>query len=286
MGKELKINDLAINIVNKNSEDFICITDMLSAKDGSFFISDWLRNANTLDFLYAWEQMHNPDFNYGKFATIRNKAWSNWYKISVKDWVKETNSIGIFAKVWRYGWTYAHKDIAFEFWTWISPMFKLYLIKEYQRLKDIESNKYNLEWNVSRVLATVNYKLHTDAIKEYIIPESNYSQSNTWLHYAEEADILNVALWGYTKKEWSNVNPKLVLWWKNQRDYASINELVVLSRLETLSDDMIRKQISKEERFEFLKKTATSMLERMNNDDFMKSIKKLDESTYIENNSK
>ena len=282
MGKEIVINDLHINTDNKDSEDFICITDMLLAKDGDFFITDWLRNANTLDFLAAWEQMHNKDFNYGEYAIIRSRAWWNTHRVSVKEWVKKTNAIWIYAKTWRYWWTYAHKDIAFEFWTWISPTFKLLLIKEYQRLKDIENNQYNLEWNVSRVLASVNYRLHTDAVKDYIIPKSNYSKDKKWLHYAEEADILNVAVWGYTKKEWVDSNPQLVLGWKNQRDYASINELVVMSRLETLSDDMIKKWAWKKERFTHLKKTAKEMLERLNKEDFIKSIKKKNESTYID----
>lgn len=165
MVKGMKINDIDIGILRRWDEDFICITDMLSAKDWDFFITDWLRNANTLDFLWAWEQMHNPDFNYGEFAIIRSKSGSNSYKISVKEWVERTNAIGIFAQAWRYGWTYAHKDIAFEFGTWISPVFKLYLIKEYQRLKEVEDNQYNLEWSVNRVLASVNYRLHTDAKK-------------------------------------------------------------------------------------------------------------------------
>lgn len=280
--KWIKINDLDIGIMRKGDEDYICITDMLNAKDWEFFITDWLRNGNTLDFLWAWEQMHNPDFNYGEFAIIRSKGGSNSHKVSVKEWVEKTNAIWIFAQAWRYGWTYAHKDIAFEFGTWISPVFKLYLIKEYQRLKDIEWNQYNLEWSVNRVLASVNYRLHTDAVKEYIIPKSTYSKDKTWLHYAEEADILNVALWWYTKKEWCEANPQLALWWKNPRDYASINELVVLSRLETLSDDMIRNGIDKKVRFNKLKDTAKDMLSRMNAQDFLKSVKRLGWDTYIE----
>lgn len=282
MSKAIIINDLSIGFINKDSEDFICITDMIAAKDGSFFITDWLRNANTLEFLAAWEQMHNPNFNYGEFAIIRSKSWSNAYKISVKEWVAKTGAIWIFAKTGRYGWTYAHKDIAFEFWTWISPVFKLYLIKEYQRLKDAESNQYNLEWKVNRVLASVNYRLHTDAIKDVIIPHSHLKKDKAWLHYAEEADLLNVALWWYTKKEWSDANPTLALWWKNQRDFASINELVVMSRLETLSDDMIRKWLSKNERFTYLKKIAHEMIEKLKEQDFLKSIKRISDETYLE----
>ena len=146
MKRKIEINSMSISIVDKNNQDYICITDMLEAKDWSFFISDWLRNANTLDFLATWEELNNPDFNYGEYAIIRSKAGWNTHKVSIKDWTEKTNAIWIFATTWRYGWTYAHKDIAFEFWTWISPKFKLYLITEYQRLKDVENNIYNLEW--------------------------------------------------------------------------------------------------------------------------------------------
>ncbi len=280
MKKKINIKDLTINIVNENNEDYICLTDMISAKDWNFFITDWLRNINTLEFLSAWEEMNNPNFNYGEYAIIRNKAGLNSFKVSIKEWREKTNAIWIIAKSWRYGWTYAHKDIAFEFGTWISPKFKLYLITEYQRLKEIENNSYNLDWNVNRILASVNYRHHTDAIKDFIIPKSILPKNKQWLHYAEEADLLNVAVWWYTAKDWAEANPKLVKSGINQRDYASINELIVISRLEILNNEMIKSNKTKEERFEYMKKIAKEMLEKLKNIDFIKSVKKLNDETY------
>jgi len=155
--KTIEVLDKVIAIVEHDEDDYICLTDMLKAKDGEFFITDWLRNRNTLEFLSVWEKLNNPNFNYGEFATIKNQAGLNSFKVSVKEWVDKTNAIGIFAKAGRYGGTYAHRDIAFEFGTWISPTFKLYLIHEYQRLKEVEYNQYNLEWNFKRVLSKMNY---------------------------------------------------------------------------------------------------------------------------------
>ncbi len=154
-----------------SQDEYISITDMLKAKDGDFFIADWLRNRNTVEFLGIWESVNNPDFNYGEFATIKSQAGLNSYKISVKEWVNKTNAIGIQSKAGRYGGTYAHPDIAFEFGMWISPAFKVYLIKEFKRLKEEESTRKNLEWNFQRYLAKVNYHIHTDAIKHNLIPE-------------------------------------------------------------------------------------------------------------------
>ena len=160
--------DIAMTIVNEN--DFISLTDMIKAKDGDFFISDWLRNRNTLEYLSAWESLNNPNFNYGEFAIIKDKSGLNNFKISVREWISRTGAIGIVAKAGRYGGTYAHKDIAFNFGMWISPMFQLYIVKEYQRLKDIECNQYNLEWNVKRLLVKANYKIHTDSCLLYTSP--------------------------------------------------------------------------------------------------------------------
>ena len=153
-----------------------------------------------------WEQMHNPDFNVTEFSNIRNEAGSNGYVLSSKQWIAKTNAIGIISKPGRYGGTYAHKDIAFEFRSWISAEFKLFLIKEFQRLKEIETDKYNLEWNVKRIISKANYHIHTDAIKNHIIPQVDFEKDKEWLIYAEEADLLNVALFGQTAKEWRSVN--------------------------------------------------------------------------------
>jgi len=198
---KIKVLENEITIVSIEDSDYISLTDMLKSKDGDFFISDWLRNRNTLEYLGIWEKIHNPNFNYGEFATIRNQAGLNSYKISVKEWVSKTNAIGLMAKAGRYGGTYAHSDIAFEFGMWISAEFKIYLIKEFQRLKQNEQKQ--LGWDIRRNLAKINYKIHTDAIKENLIPkELNKLQIN--FIYASEADILNVALFGMTAKEYKD----------------------------------------------------------------------------------
>ncbi len=196
---ELKVDNQIINYTKINDEDYISITDMLKSKDGDFFVSDWLRNRNTIEFLGIWEEIHNPDFNCGEFAIIKSHAGLNSYKISVKEWVSKTNAIGIISKAGRYGGTYAHKDIAFEFGMWISPKFKLLLIKEFERLKQEEQKQ--LGWSAKRELSKINYRIHTDAIKNNLIPEKlNKDQIN--YVYAEEADVLNMALFGMTAKEW------------------------------------------------------------------------------------
>ncbi len=189
--KKIIVEGAEITWLSKESEDFISLTDIIRVKDGDFFISDWLRNRNTVEFLGAWEQLNNPNFNYGEFAIIRSKAGLNSYKISVKEWVEKTKAIGIRGVAGRYGGTYAHKDIAFEFGMWISPMFKLYLIKEFQRLKEEENEKLRLDWDLKRNLAKINYKIHTDAIKQYIIPR--VTEQDVKFKYASEADILNKA---------------------------------------------------------------------------------------------
>ena len=250
MGKSVEVQGTEISIMTHDDKDFISLTDMLKAKDGDFFISDWLRNRNTVEFLGIWEQIHNPNFNYGEFAIIRSNAGLNSYKISVKEWTEKTNAIGIFAKAGRYGGTYAYKDIAFEFGMWISPEFKIYLIKEFERLKEKEQEK--LGWNAKRELAKVNYRIHTDAIKENLIPKELTSQQ-TSIIYASEADVLNVALFGMTAKQWRENNPNLQ---GNIRDYASINELICLSNMENINAVLIDDKVSQKERLIKLNKIA------------------------------
>ncbi len=279
--KTIEVLDKVIAIVEHDEDDYICLTDMLKAKDGEFFITDWLRNRNTLEFLSVWEKLNNPNFNYGEFATIKNQAGLNSFKVSVKEWVDKTNAIGIFAKAGRYGGTYAHRDIAFEFGTWISPTFKLYLIHEYQRLKEVEYNQYNLEWNFKRVLSKMNYHIHTDAIKQHIIPQLNLEKDREWIIYAEEADILNVALFGCTAKQWREANPEHDKQGLNIRDFASINELAVLSNIESLNADMISNKIEKLERFNKLRQITQYQLQILNEKDFMKALKKLSNDTYV-----
>ena len=243
--KKITVQGSQVSIIpHAGNEDFISLTDMLKAKDGDFFISDWLRNRNTVEFLGIWEKLHNPNFNYGEFATIKSQAGLNNYKISVKEWVKKTNAIGVKATTGRYGGTYAHKDIAFEFGMWISPEFKIYLIKEFQRLKVEESEKLRLGWNVKQTLTKINYKIHTDAIRTHLIPD-NISNNKINIVYATEADVLNVALFGKTAKEWRDENPTEE---GNIRDYADVTQLVVLANLEGINAELIRQSLSQSDR--------------------------------------
>jgi len=208
------------------------------------------------------------------------------FTLSVKEWIERTNAIGIIAKTGRYGGTYAHKDIAFELGTWISPEFKLLLIREFQRLKEIEANQYNLEWNVKRIISKANYHIHTDAIKNHIIPQSNCIKELEWIVYAEEADILNVALFGCTAKQWREVNPEHDKNGLNIRDFASINELAVLSNLETINAELIKNKIEKKLRFTELREISQYQLNILNNTDYLKAIKKLSDTTYIDESKK
>ena len=252
--KELSVLDTRISYFNIDNEDYISLTDMLKSKDGEFFISDWLRNRNTIEFLGIWEELHNPNFNYGEFAIIKSQAGLNSYKLSVKEWVEKTNSIGIIAKAGRYGGTYAHKDIAFEFGMWISPKFKLLLIKEFERLKSEEQKQ--LGWSAKRELSKINYKIHTDAIKQNLIPKE-LTKKETSIVYAEEADVLNMALFGMTAKEWRDKNKDKS---GNIRDYATINELICLANLENINSIYINEKISQSERLIKLNKIAISQM--------------------------
>lgn len=238
----ITVQNTKINVVKVNGEDYICLTDMLRAKDGDFFIADWLRNRNTLEFLGIWEKVYNPDFNYGEFATIRNQSGLNSFKISVKEFAARTNAISLQAKTGRYGGTYAHKDIAFEFAMWISPEFKVYIVKEFQRLKSEEQQL--IGWSAKRELSKINYRIHTDAIMQNLIPvEVTPAQAN--MIYANEADVLNVAMFGMTAKQWREANPGQK---GNIRDYATINELICLSNMENLNAVFIGQGIPQGER--------------------------------------
>ncbi len=271
--------DIAMTIVNEN--DFISLTDMIKAKDGDFFISDWLRNRNTLEYLSAWESLNNPNFNYGEFAIIKDKSGLNNFKISVREWISRTGAIGIVAKAGRYGGTYAHKDIAFNFGMWISPMFQLYIVKEYQRLKDIECNQYNLEWNVKRLLVKANYKIHTDSIDKYIIPKLPYSKKKEWI-YADEADLLNIVMFGCTARQWREMNPSRSLKGENLRDVASINDLAILSNLESLNAVLLKSGLSRKERMKVLLTTVQEQKQSLEQMDMLRSVKRMGETTYID----
>lgn len=252
----LTVSGTPITVLHQNEQDYISLTDMLRAKDGEFFISDWLRNRNTVEFLGIWESIYNPNFNYGEFATIRTQAGLNSYKLSVKEWVEKTNAIGLQAKAGRYGGTYAHKDIAFEFGMWISPEFKIYLIREFQRLKDEEQQRLANPWNINRTLAKVNYRIHTDAIKTNRVPPT-VTPSQLAFIYANEADLLNVALFGQTAKQWREANPNLE---GNMRDYATLEQLLILANLESMNAELIHLQLTPSERLKRLNDMARRQL--------------------------
>jgi len=223
-------------------------------ENGLALIEKWLRNKNTIEFLGIWEEMYNPNFNSPEFEGIKNEAGLNRFILSVKQWTEKTNSIGIIAKAGRYGGTYAHKDIAFEFASWVSPQFKLYLIKEFDRLKAKEQEQ--LGWSVKRELSKLNYHIHTDAIKQNLIPPELTAKQKSFV-YSEEADVLNVALFGITAKEWREANPDLK---GNIRDYATINQLICLSNLENLNAVFIQKGMEQSDRLTELNKIAIQQM--------------------------
>ena len=264
---KITVKDTEVNVLTINGEDYICLTDMLRAKDGDFFITDWLRNRNTLEFIGIWEKVYNPHFNYGEFAIIKSQSGLNSFKISVKEFVSRTKAISMQAKAGRYGGTYAHKDIAFEFAMWISPEFKIYIVKEFQRLKAEEQRQ--LDWSAKRELSKINYRIHTDAIKHNLIPEEvTPAQANSI--YANEADVLNVAMFGMTAKQWREAHPELK---GNIRDYASINELICLSNMENLNALFIEQGLPQGERLVKLNQIAIHQMQILENDNERKLLK-------------
>ena len=256
---KITVKDTVVSVLKVNKEDYISLTDMLKAKDGDFFFSNWLRNRNTVEFLGIWEQLNNPNFNCAEFDIIKSQAGLNNYRLSAKEWMEKTKAIGIISKAGRYGGTYAHKDIAFEFAMWISPEFKVYLIREFQRLKEEEQKQ--IGWSAKRELSKINYRIHTDAIKKHLIPEE-VTASQASVIYAEEADVLNVAMFGMTAKQWHEKNPDLK---RNIRDYASINELICLSNMENLNAVFIDQGISQPERLIKLNKIAIHQMSVLEN---------------------
>ena len=256
---KITVKDTVVSVLKVNKEDYISLTDMLKAKDGDFFFSNWLRNRNTVEFLGIWEQLNNPNFNCAEFDIIKSQAGLNNYRLSAKEWMEKTKAIGIISKAGRYGGTYAHKDIAFEFAMWISPEFKVYLIREFQRLKEEEQKQ--IGWSAKRELSKINYRIHTDAIKKHLIPEE-VTASQASIIYAEEADVLNVAMFGMTAKQWHEKNPDLK---GNIRDYASINELICLSNMENLNAVFIDQGISQPERLIKLNKIAIHQMSVLEN---------------------
>jgi len=240
---KIVVDNTEITIISFSDKDYISLTDMVRPIDnGLALIEKWLRNKNTIEFLGIWEEMYNPDFNSPEFEGIRNDAGLNRFIMSVKQWIEKTNAIGLIARAGRYGGTFAHKDLAFEFASWVSPQFKLYLIREFQRLKDDEHKL--LGWTAKRELSKINYRIHTDAIKENLIPDE-VTREQAAIVYADEADVLNMAMFGITAKQWRDANPDKK---GNVRDYASINELICLSNMENLNAVFINDGIPQSER--------------------------------------
>lgn len=259
--RAINVQDKVISVIDHQGDDYISITDMVrDMPNNNVIIGNWLRKKDTIEYLGLWEQLYNSDFKLIDFDEFKNEAGTNRFTLSPQQWVERTGAIGIISKSGRYGGTFAHKDIAFEFGAWISASFKLYLIKEFQRLKEVEGNKDNLEWNFRRSLAATNYRIQTDAIKETLIPWGDTPQKKDVYVYAEEADLVNLALFGITSKQWKEEYPEQALQCKSIRDIADTNRLIVLSNLESLNATLIRKGVDKMERFEMLRETATSQL--------------------------
>jgi len=259
IGKKINIEGVEISIISREKNDYISLTDMARGQLQEVVIIKWLSLKSTIEYLGEWEALYNPDFNYTEFGTIKNAAGSNNFVLSVKNWLEITNAIGITAKAGRYGGTYAHKDIAFHFGMWISPKFQLLLVKEYQRLKEDENNRHNLEWNFQRTLAKVNYHIHTDAIKENLIPEE-ITRNQAAIIYANEADVLNMALFGKTAKQWRDANPDKK---GNIRDFANLEQLVVLSNMESTNALLIHQGLTQSERLLQLNQMAISQMKSL-----------------------
>lgn len=259
MKATINANGQEITIISSGNEnDYISLTDIARYKsdDPTATIQNWMRNKDTIEFLGLWEQLNNPTFKPIEFEGFKIQAGANAFTMSPKKWIENTNAIGIISKSGRYGGTFAHKDIAFEFASWISAEFKLYIIKDYQRLKADENSRISLEWNVNRAISKINYRIHTDAIKENLIPESIPSKYQG-ITYANEAEVLNVALFGKTSKEWKTENPDLK---GNIRDYATIQQLIVLSNMESMNAELIKQGVSQPERLDMLNKMAIEQL--------------------------
>jgi hypothetical protein len=256
----ITVKGVAVTIATRHEQDYISLTDMVkSFEGGSALIEQWLKNKDTVLFLGVWEQLNNPGFNSLEFEGIKNEAGRNSFFLSAKKWIVTTDAIGLDAKAGRYGGTYAHRDIAFEFGSWLSPEFKLYLIKEFQRLKDEESSAKALEWSFQRTLAKVNYKIHTDAIKENLIPP-RLGKAQTSVVYASEADLLNVALFGITAAQWRQANPEQA---GNMRDAATLEQLVVLSNLESINAVLIHQGLAAPVRLEQLNAIAITQMKSL-----------------------
>jgi len=273
---QMNVKDNLVRIIRIGNVDYISLTDLARYKnpiEPKDVIKNWLRAKTNIEFLALWEQMHNPNLKGVEIDTFKSEAGSNYFTMSPQRWIKETNAIGIISKSGNNGGTYAHPDIAFEFASWISPEFNLYLITEFERLKRNESYQNKIEWSVRRELTKTNYRIHTDSIKENIIPVLTEKQK--LYAYANEADLLNVALFGMTAKEWKDKNPTLA---GNMRDYANILQLVILSNLENLNAEMIEQGMPQKARLESLNKIAKKQYIILQDSNSIKKLEALDDS--------
>ena len=267
----ITVQGTEITIIKKDREDYISLTDIAKYRNKQepfSIINNWMRSRSTIEFLGLWEKLSNPTFKPLEFERFRTDAGSNYFVLSPKRWIESTNAIGISSKAGRYGGTFAHQDIAFEFASWISAEFKLYILKEFQRLKQEEVEQNKLEWSVSRTIAKVNYVIHTDAVKEHLIPKDISKQKKKYI-YADEADMLNIALFGKTAQEWRNENPDQK---GNIRDYAILEQLVVLSNLESYNSELIKQKITANERLKQLNRVAIDQMRVLIENKSMKKI--------------
>jgi hypothetical protein len=270
----LVVDNFRIRLYNVEKEDYFSLTDMAkkSSNRTEIVIQNWMRGRNTIEFLGLWESLNNPNFNHIEFDVIKSKVGLNTYVLSVSDWVNSTNAIGIRASAGRYGGTYAHKDIAFEFGSWLNPSFKLLIIKEFQRLKTDESTRLGLDWNLKRQLAKANWHIHTEAVREHLVPLIDWNTKRESYAQASEADLLNLSLFGMTAREWKAANPELP---GNLRDHASTEQLLVLANLQSLNAKLLEWDSPRDQRLEILNKTAREQMEILVNTRAVQSIGQL-----------
>ena len=272
MKKSITIDATEITIIQNNQEDYINLSDMARYRDKErtdYIIQNWLRTRYAIEFLGLWEKMNNPLFNSIEFDGIKNQSGSNSFILTPKQWISKTNSIGIISKQGRHGGTFAHKDIAFEFGSWLSPEFKFYLIREFQRLKTDENDRLKQDWDLQRTLSKINYRIHTDAIKEYIIPQEVSPQQISFT-YANEADLLNVALFSKTASQWRMENPHAK---GNIRDKATLEQLIVLSNLESINAELIHQNLSQSERLIQLNRIAITQMKSLSDNEQIELLK-------------
>lgn len=271
--KTIQVQNIQVSVVTEKGNDFISLTDMAKAKEGESrsadIIKNWIRTRTTLEFLGTWEEMYNPNFKVVEFDHFKMQAGLPSFVLSPGQWIEKTSATGMYVHAGRYGGTYAHKDIAFEFGSAISSVFKLYLIKEFQRLKADENDRLKLDWNLQRTLSKINYQIHTDAIKEKLIPK-DLTKSQINFVYANEADMLNVALFGITAKDWREANPKTE---GNIRDHATLEQLIILSNLESINAVLIHQHLNQSERLQQLNKIAIAQMKTLLNSSAMKKLK-------------